>query len=391
MKSIGDALLLVFRSPTDAMLCAMAMQDALYEYNRSAPKEKQIHMRVGASLGEVRVARGDIFGEPVNMTSRICGVTPADEIYFSEALYMAMNKAEVPCQEVGWRELKGIPQAVRIYHIPRFAVPRLVPNVMAAEDMEESSTVGAGVRRFGRGFGSFFGKRPVKLGLALVVLVPIALFAARQAGLRTKIERPPPRAEPAETAPAPTPATVADEAPKTVDRPLPPSSSTANLAPLPKPVPPPPKTVMKPPAPPPPIEPVKPQYASITEAKKAYRAKQLTKYEYKRTVKRIEAQMDQEIDQAKRDYKARKLTKAEYKQRADCTVRWRLAAASNPTKSPISLGSAVSGSLTRATITICVATSRSRNIFRTGWPSALPTVPPSCRVPTTIASTMNMV
>ena len=331
VKSIGDALLLVFRSPTDAMLCAMAMQDALYEYNRSAPKEKQIHMRVGASLGEVRVARGDIFGEPVNMTSRICGVTPADEIYFSEALFMAMNKAEVPCQEVGWRELKGIPQAVRIYHIPRFAVPRLVPNVMAAEDMtdlvypyggahlsgmEESSTVGAGVRKLGRGFGSLLGKRPVKLGLALVVLVPIALFAARQAGLRTKIERPPPLTESAKTAPAPTPATGADEAPKTVDGPLPPSSSTANLAPLPKPVPP-PKTVMKPPAPPPPapIEHVKPQYASITEAKKAYRAKQLTKYEYKRTVKRIEAQMDQEIDQAKRDYKARKLTKAEYKQR----------------------------------------------------------------------------
>src|SRR3990172_5032169 len=79
IKSIGDALLLAFRSPTDAMLCAMAMQDALYEYNRSMPKDRRIHIRIGASLGEVRVTRNDIFGEPVNLTNRVAGVTPADE------------------------------------------------------------------------------------------------------------------------------------------------------------------------------------------------------------------------------------------------------------------------------------------------------------------------
>ncbi|MFV1993546.1 MAG: adenylate/guanylate cyclase domain-containing protein, partial [Acidiferrobacterales bacterium] len=92
VKSIGDALLLVFRSPTDAMLCSMAMQDALFEYNRDIPDQRQIHIRVAASLGEVRITRNDIFGEPVNTTSRIEGVTPKDEIYFSEAIYMAMNK-----------------------------------------------------------------------------------------------------------------------------------------------------------------------------------------------------------------------------------------------------------------------------------------------------------
>lgn len=136
IKTIGDALLMVFRSPTDAMLCAMAMQDALYEFNRKLPEEKQIHIRIAASLGEVRVTRNDIFGEPVNMTSRIEGITPKDEIYLSEAIYMAMNKAEVPCQEVGWRELKGISEPIRIFNIPRFSTPRLVPeDVMGSEDI----------------------------------------------------------------------------------------------------------------------------------------------------------------------------------------------------------------------------------------------------------------
>lgn len=126
IKSIGDALLLVFSSPTDGMRCAMAMQDALHEYNIAAPKDEEIHIRIAASLGEVRVTKGDIFGEPVNVTSRIEGITPADEIYFSEAVYLAMNKAEVPAAERGVHELKGISKPVRIFSIPRFAETRLV-------------------------------------------------------------------------------------------------------------------------------------------------------------------------------------------------------------------------------------------------------------------------
>jgi class 3 adenylate cyclase len=138
VKSIGDALLITFRSPTDAMLCSMALQDAMHEYNLNAPEDKRIHIRVAANLGEVRVTKNDIFGEPVNVASRIEGIAPADEIYLSEAVYMAMNKAEVPAQEVGFKELKGIPQAVRIYSIPRFATPRLVPeNAPAGEQGNE--------------------------------------------------------------------------------------------------------------------------------------------------------------------------------------------------------------------------------------------------------------
>jgi adenylate cyclase len=134
IKTIGDALLITFRSPTDAMLCSMAFQDAMHAHNLSAAEDEKIHIRVAANLGEVRVTKNDIFGEPVNVASRIEGVAPADEIYLSEAVYMAMNKAEVPVMEVGSRELKGISQAVRLYNIPRFSTPRLVAENASAEE-----------------------------------------------------------------------------------------------------------------------------------------------------------------------------------------------------------------------------------------------------------------
>jgi len=126
IKTIGDALLITFRSPTDAMLCSMALQDAMHAHNLSARDGEKIHIRVAANLGEVRVTKNDIFGEPVNVASRIEGVAPADEIYLSEAVYMAMNKAEVPAREVGSKELAGVSQPVRLYNIPRFSTPRLV-------------------------------------------------------------------------------------------------------------------------------------------------------------------------------------------------------------------------------------------------------------------------
>ncbi len=134
IKSIGDALLITFRSPTDAMLCAMALQDAMHAHNLRASDDDKIHIRVAANLGEVRITKNDIFGEPVNVASRIEGVTPADEIYLSEAVYMAMNKAEVPAQEAGLFELAGVSGALRLYCIPRFATPRLIPQQMLPQE-----------------------------------------------------------------------------------------------------------------------------------------------------------------------------------------------------------------------------------------------------------------
>ena len=120
IKSIGDALLFVFRSPTDALLCSMAMHDLLWEYNLSFEDEKDhITIRVAINSGEVRLDGGDVFGEPVNIAARVEGITPANEIYFTEAIYLAMNKAEVSHEMVDRFKLKGIPEEVTIYRVPR--------------------------------------------------------------------------------------------------------------------------------------------------------------------------------------------------------------------------------------------------------------------------------
>ncbi len=117
IKSIGDALLVVFSSPTDAVRCGMAMQDALHQHNKTGPAESAMRVRVALNQGEVRVEKGDVFGEPVNIAARIEALTPPDEVYFAESVYLAMTKAEVPNERVGTHELKGIPEPVTVYRV----------------------------------------------------------------------------------------------------------------------------------------------------------------------------------------------------------------------------------------------------------------------------------
>jgi class 3 adenylate cyclase len=123
IKSIGDALLLAFRSPTDSVLCGMAMQDRLARHAVESPETERLVIRVAINLGEVRLERGDVFGEPVNVAARLEHETPPGEVWLTDAVQLSMNRAEVELEEVGTRELRGVSQPVRIHRVRRIDGP----------------------------------------------------------------------------------------------------------------------------------------------------------------------------------------------------------------------------------------------------------------------------
>ncbi len=117
IKTIGDALLITFESPTNAVLCGLAMQESLRASNEGKPEDSHLNIRVAINSGEVQIRDGDVFGEAVNITARIEGITDVGEIFFTESVYLAMNKAEVPSSEVGQKRLKGLPEAIKVYKV----------------------------------------------------------------------------------------------------------------------------------------------------------------------------------------------------------------------------------------------------------------------------------
>lgn len=119
IKTIGDAFLVVFDSPTDGVLAGVAVQEALSEYNRGKAAGDRFDVRIAINVGEVNITDNDIFGDPVNITARIESIAEAGEVFFTEAVYLAMNKTEVPSSEVGMLQLKGLPEKVRVYKVVR--------------------------------------------------------------------------------------------------------------------------------------------------------------------------------------------------------------------------------------------------------------------------------
>ncbi|RLB59337.1 MAG: hypothetical protein DRI34_02180 [Deltaproteobacteria bacterium] len=117
VKSIGDAVLLVFESPTDALLFGMAAQDSVFARNLEVEEQQRMRIRVAVSVGEVRLQRGDVFGEAVNLAARLESVTPAGAIWFTESTYLAMTRSEVAAEKVGHHTFKGISEPVLVYRV----------------------------------------------------------------------------------------------------------------------------------------------------------------------------------------------------------------------------------------------------------------------------------
>ncbi len=120
VKSIGDAFLATFESPTDAVLCGLAIQDVLKAYNGTCGPDEKIEIRVALNSGEVSLAEdGDIYGDAVNATARLEGITEAGEVFITEAVYLTMNRNEAGFQDTGYHSFKGIPEKIRVYKVLR--------------------------------------------------------------------------------------------------------------------------------------------------------------------------------------------------------------------------------------------------------------------------------
>jgi adenylate cyclase len=109
IKTMGDGFLIEFASALEATQCGIDIQKTLHRYNEESIVERRIHLRIGIHLGDVLQRQSDVFGDAVNIASRIEPLAQPDEICISQQVYdQVRNKIDCQTEDLGPQQLKNI-------------------------------------------------------------------------------------------------------------------------------------------------------------------------------------------------------------------------------------------------------------------------------------------
>ena len=111
IKELGDGVLASFPAVSNAVYAAIKIQEA-------CEAAKDFKLRIGIHQGEVVFENGDIFGDAVNIASRLQSLCTPGGIYISAfAHYNIANKNDIRSAFVGHEQLKNVKEPVSVYRI----------------------------------------------------------------------------------------------------------------------------------------------------------------------------------------------------------------------------------------------------------------------------------
>lgn len=155
LKEMGDGSLSSFNTASDAIYCALEIQQRLLDY-------PDLTIRIGIHLGEVIVENEDIYGDGVNIAARLESIADPGGIYISDTVQKSIrSKGDIKTRDLGPLRLKHIDVPVRVFAV--------VENHLPPPKYSKSS-------RFLKKINL---ENPVKIGLILlVVLLLVTIYWA---------------------------------------------------------------------------------------------------------------------------------------------------------------------------------------------------------------------
>ena len=116
IKEIGDGILVSFDQASAAVLCAIKLEQA--------SKELDIQLKIGIHEGEVIFEDGDVFGDGVNIASRLQSIADPGGIYISESLQKSIRgKRNIHVKYLGKHDLKNVDYPVKTYAVQGLGLP----------------------------------------------------------------------------------------------------------------------------------------------------------------------------------------------------------------------------------------------------------------------------
>ena len=134
VKLTGDGMLVEFSSVVGAVECAAHIQREMRARNAEVADDRKLEFRIGINLGDVIVDDDDIFGDGVNVASRLEGVAKPGGIAVSSAVRENVgNKLDLVFEDMGDQDLKNIAFPVRAFNV-------IVPAASDKDDAGEAET-----------------------------------------------------------------------------------------------------------------------------------------------------------------------------------------------------------------------------------------------------------
>jgi adenylate cyclase len=118
VKTMGDAFLVEFRSALDAVLSAVETQQKMKERNLEVPPTRKLELRIGIHVGDIVHEASDIYGDAVNIASRIEPLAEPGGVCISQQVFdQIRNKTKLDIEKVGEVELKNVELPVAVYRV----------------------------------------------------------------------------------------------------------------------------------------------------------------------------------------------------------------------------------------------------------------------------------
>lgn len=109
LQTFGDGTLSVFPSALDAVSCAVKIQLDLQT-------EPVCPLRVGIHTGDITYDKDDVYGDGVNVASRIESVSTAGGVFVSDKVYDEIkNQPSLPAVSMGTFEFKNVARPVEVF------------------------------------------------------------------------------------------------------------------------------------------------------------------------------------------------------------------------------------------------------------------------------------
>ena len=138
--SAGDSVIAEFASPVDAVVAATEFQRNIRDRNEGVSDEDQMLFRVGLNLGDVIIEGDNLYGDGVNVASRLEASAEPGGITLSGKFHDEVcRKLDMSFVSTGEQVMKNITSPVQTYKIEVSSLPKTEPSPKTEPIIETSA------------------------------------------------------------------------------------------------------------------------------------------------------------------------------------------------------------------------------------------------------------